>query len=211
MAWDDNDRGGPGDQNPWSRGFDSGWDEAQGSPSMDSRATESDKAKKSILWIVIGLALVVVLAAAVAIVGWYLGWFDDRQDSGTSVGPVTSTLYVTEESVADEDDSSELSSDPSSQESPSGSPGAEGSNSASRDSGESRTFNDISTGNSVTSEPFAQNVGRAFLQEYEFSGDTSPNLSVWSPVTEKTYSMSCTDNGSYVVCRGGNNAVVFIE
>lgn len=220
MAWDDNGR----KENPWSQGSNARWNESSSDdPSVLAGATTHEwaaqgdnqgpfiaephrpgpgNAKKSLLWVIITFALVlVILGAAITAVGWYVGWFDNQRDSGTTVGPATSTVYVTEE--------------PTSQNSPSVSPpispGAERAGSSSDDANESRIFNDISPGNSVTSEPFATNVGRAFLEEYELSGNTSPNISVWSPVTEQTYSMSCTDNGTYVVCRGGNNAVVFIE
>jgi hypothetical protein len=50
---------------------------------------------------------------------------------------------------------------------------------------------------------FARNVREAYLS----SGRSSP-VSVYSPVTGQTYSMSCT-SGATTVCTGGNNASVY--
>jgi hypothetical protein len=57
-----------------------------------------------------------------------------------------------------------------------------------------------------TSCAFAINVARAYYQ----SGGGSPTLSVFSPVTNQTYTMQCT-GGAPTTCRGGNNAVVYIR
>lgn len=65
-------------------------------------------------------------------------------------------------------------------------------------------------GSSVTSQSFAQAVYDAFQAEY----DGDPNITlhdVYSSVTDKTYTMRCSEDGSNVVCRGGNNAVVKIH
>lgn len=59
--------------------------------------------------------------------------------------------------------------------------------------------------NSVTSCPFGRNVA----SEYSASGGAS-QIDVYSPVTGKTYTMSCS-GGVPVVCRGGNGAIVYIR
>jgi hypothetical protein len=59
--------------------------------------------------------------------------------------------------------------------------------------------------NSATSCPFAQNVRNA----YNSSGGAS-SVDVFSPVTGTTYTMFCS-GGIPTVCRGGNNAVVYIR
>jgi hypothetical protein len=63
--------------------------------------------------------------------------------------------------------------------------------------------NDILVSSS-TSCPFAKNVREEY---FSVPGD-SVEIDVFSPVTEKTYTMSCVRNGDSVTCRGGNNAVV---
>lgn len=57
-----------------------------------------------------------------------------------------------------------------------------------------------------TSCAFALNVAQAYFD----AGGGSPTVSVYSPVTQKTYTMTCTA-GAPTVCRGGNNASVFIR
>lgn len=59
--------------------------------------------------------------------------------------------------------------------------------------------------NGATSCSFAQNVAT----EYRSSGGAS-SIDVYSPVTHQSYTMSCS-SGVPTVCRGGNNAVVYIR
>lgn len=59
--------------------------------------------------------------------------------------------------------------------------------------------------NASTSCPFGLNVA----ETYRASGGETV-IEVFSPVTDRTYTMTCTGAGP-VVCRGGNNAVVTIR
>jgi len=59
--------------------------------------------------------------------------------------------------------------------------------------------------NANTSCPFAENV----REEYRSSGGAS-TISAFSPATGRVISMSCR-GGVPTVCRGGNNAVVYIR
>jgi hypothetical protein len=56
--------------------------------------------------------------------------------------------------------------------------------------------------NSVTTCPFAANVRSAY-----YGSGQAATIDVFSPVTEKTYSMNCTAASPHV-CTGGNNARV---
>jgi hypothetical protein len=59
------------------------------------------------------------------------------------------------------------------------------------------------TANSVTSCPFALRVKAAYTNQ------GGPTVDVYSPVTQRTYVMTCSPSaGAQVTCRGGNNAVV---
>lgn len=60
----------------------------------------------------------------------------------------------------------------------------------------------LSVGSNTTCA-FAANVKRAY---YVTGGDSI--IEVYSPVTQRTYTMSCTAGSSHV-CRGGNNATVY--
>lgn len=59
--------------------------------------------------------------------------------------------------------------------------------------------------NANTSCPFGLNVA----ETYRASGGAT-SIEVFSPVTDRTYTMTCT-GAAPVVCRGGNNAVVSIR
>lgn len=76
---------------------------------------------------------------------------------------------------------------------------------------EEREFDSVFTGSSVTSEAFARQVYSAYLDFYEDTGETSGAITAYSPVTQLNYDMDCKDNGSFVTCTGGNNAVVYIS
>lgn len=77
--------------------------------------------------------------------------------------------------------------------------------------GEEGRFTRFYAGTEVTSAPFAEAVAREFRRVYTPDASPSLTLTAWSPVTGQNYSMTCSDNGSYVTCRGGNNAVVYIQ
>lgn len=62
------------------------------------------------------------------------------------------------------------------------------------------------TAGANTSCAFALNVAQAYFR----AGGGSPTLSVYSPVTNQTYTMNCVA-GAPTVCRGGNNAVVYVR
>ena len=62
------------------------------------------------------------------------------------------------------------------------------------------------TAGANTSCAFALNVAQAYFD----AGGGSPTVSVYSPVTRQNYSMNCTA-GAPTVCRGGNNATVYIR
>jgi hypothetical protein len=63
----------------------------------------------------------------------------------------------------------------------------------------------VYAGNSETSCGFALSTAQA----YATYGNGAEPFSVSSPVTGMSYVMTCTSAGS--VCRGGNNAVVYLR
>jgi hypothetical protein len=64
--------------------------------------------------------------------------------------------------------------------------------------------NNLSVGTN-TSCAFAQQVETSY-----YSWGAGTNFTVWSPVTSQWYTMNCTA-GLPIVCRGGNNALVYIR
>ncbi|BAU96845.1 hypothetical protein N24_2583 [Corynebacterium suranareeae] len=72
-------------------------------------------------------------------------------------------------------------------------------------------LNNVYTGSASTSTEFAQAVRDAFVNHYLETDELSGQVTATSPVTGGNYTMNCTDNGEYVTCTGGNNAVVYIS
>lgn len=92
--------------------------------------------------------------------------------------------------------------------------GAEPVNAAARNNEPTGDFNSVykspPTGATYTSDEFAQAVRDAFVEAYLDNRDTEQVLDVVSPANQQSYRMSCTDEGSYVHCSGGNDANVYI-
>lgn len=72
-------------------------------------------------------------------------------------------------------------------------------------------FTNFSPVTTITSWEFSQEVGNAFVEHYERTGEFDATLQVASPVTGRTYTMTCAGSSSSVTCTGGNNAVVHIS
>lgn len=89
--------------------------------------------------------------------------------------------------------------------------GASAANSSARSGGPHGSFDNAYTGSNVTSEAFAERVRMAYVDFHNESGRTSGTISAYSPVTQLSYTLDCDDNGSFVTCTGGNNAVVYIS
>lgn len=62
-----------------------------------------------------------------------------------------------------------------------------------------------------TSPEFAQNVTDAFMEQYKKSKKADVTISVFSPITGRSYEMTCKDRTDHVHCSGGNDANVYIR
>ncbi|MFC4126424.1 serine/threonine-protein kinase [Nocardia rhizosphaerae] len=69
-------------------------------------------------------------------------------------------------------------------------------------------FSQAAIGTTVTSCGFAEAVRAAYAAGGESSGPRS--VVAASPVTGRTYTMTCTPDGALVTCTGGENAVVYV-
>ena len=65
-------------------------------------------------------------------------------------------------------------------------------------------------GNGVTSCPFAEEVRRAYAAQAGTGSDTPQTVTATSPVTGRSYTMTCTPSGGLVTCTGGDNAIVYV-
>ncbi len=72
----------------------------------------------------------------------------------------------------------------------------------------SGAFGKAAVGNSVTSCPFAEAVRQAYAAGGTGAGARS--VVAASPVTGRTYTMTCAPEGKLVTCTGGENAVVYV-
>ncbi|WP_291313486.1 hypothetical protein [Corynebacterium sp. UBA2622] len=70
-------------------------------------------------------------------------------------------------------------------------------------------YSSYSAASSVTTDSFAANVYSAFKSECLRANSPAVNVVATSPVTGRSYSMSC-GGSTTVYCRGGDNAVVAI-
>lgn len=90
-------------------------------------------------------------------------------------------------------------------------PAAQPANDSAMNNDPAGNFNNVYVGSSVTSQPFAEAVRDAYARHFLDTHEYDAVLDVGSPVTGRTYRMTCKDNGAFVTCRGGDNAVVYIS
>ncbi|WP_245545908.1 serine/threonine-protein kinase [Nocardia higoensis] len=65
-------------------------------------------------------------------------------------------------------------------------------------------------GNGVTSCPFAEEVRRAYAAQASPGSNAPQTVTAVSPVTGRSYTMTCTPSGGLVTCTGGENAIVYV-
>lgn len=65
-------------------------------------------------------------------------------------------------------------------------------------------------GNGVTSCPFAEEVRRAYAAQASPNSTAPRTVTAVSPVTGRSYTMTCTPSGGLVTCTGGENAIVYV-
>lgn len=88
--------------------------------------------------------------------------------------------------------------------------GAVPANESARNGEPAGNFNNVWRDQAQTSESFAVNVREEYVRHYLETNEFDAVITVFSPVTGRNYQMDCKDNGQFVTCTGGNNAVVYI-
>lgn len=191
---------------------------AQTHPEAQHEYGQSQKSSKAPMIAGFLSVIVLVLAAALA---WVLLSGDESDGSANADNaggeePVIVTEIVDENGnpITEEDADQEAGQEEDASE---GRPdsvnlpdGAEAVNDAARNNEPTGNFNSVWRGTEVTSPEFSQAVRDAYAQHYVDTQELEATLDVESPVTGETYSMRCSDNGDYVTCTGGNDAVVYI-
>lgn len=159
------------------------------------------------------IAIIAVLLAVLAF-GWSQGWFGSSSDDDAAQSSSQQTSQSGEASSSASSSSSAPSSTSESAsrpKNPSLPSGAMPVNEAAQNNQPAGDFNNVYRGTQITSEAFALATRDAFVDNYIATKNTNAALTVYSPVTGQTYSMSCQDNKQYVTCTGGNDAVVYIS
>lgn len=133
-------------------------------------------------------------------------------ETAPSETAVAEQTVVTTEAPAETTEESPVTSEPAGRpvdpELPSD---ANPANEAARANTPAGNLNNVYTGSGATSPEFAASVRDGFVSHYLATDQLNGQIDATSPVTGNVYSMSCEDNGEYVTCTGGNNAVVYIS
>lgn len=203
------DGGGQYDQQP--AGYPAGYSQEGGGSGSSSNSG------KFVLIAVLILAVVLVMAALAYI------FFFKHADSGSQAGTPLTTAQLTEQNDSAQDsttgpESSEKSSEQTTTTSqsqkrpeyPNLPEGAIPANDAARNNEPGGNFNSVYRGTVVTTESFANVVRDEYVKHYVETRELDATIKAFSPVTKITYTMECSDNGEFVTCTGGNNAVVLI-
>lgn len=182
------------------------------------------------------LALVAAVVALVAVVGLFFfgreqGWFDTSddqasssqsrdtgQDNGNAGNPGHDATEGQNDSNSNNGQASggdtsgggdDSSGRPQYPDLPSGVVPA---NNSAENNEAAGNLNNVYVLGGRTTKAFAKNVRDAFVRNYLSTRELNTTLKdVYSPETHRTYDMDCVDNGQYVRCDGGSNAIVIID
>ncbi|WP_238596622.1 hypothetical protein [Corynebacterium heidelbergense] len=144
---------------------------------------------------------------AIALLAWAFGAFD-KDDQGTQdiAAPPTTSAPATTSSSPSSAPSSAPASRPAQPNLPAG---ASPVNDAAISGQPAGNFNNVYL-SGPTSAEFANNVREAYARNFLQTKQYNAVINAYSPVTHLNYTMDCRDNGQWVTCRGGNDAVVYI-
>lgn len=162
------------------------------------QAEPEKKSSKAPLWIALGAVVAAALGGA--------GYVVYRATAAGQSEPVTSTVVVTSTSPI----SSAAASGSSANEESSSAEPTRASAEAEREGAKDRQFGPGRAETSVTSVEFATVVAEDFAAYYRSHGEVPKTLESKSPVTGKTYTMTCVRASGGYRCTGGNNASVFV-
>ncbi len=171
--------------------------------------------RKRSIAVPIGLGVCgVVLAAIAAAVGWHVVNKPDDNRAAVATGQPASQAPQTRTTAAPTTAASPTT--------PSATSGAAtppvGATTCPATSAGTARFGKTATGSSVTSCQFAEEVRKAYAKaadpqaaNSQSAGASGPTSVVAvSPVTGRSYTMTCTTSGQLVTCTGGENAVVYV-
>lgn len=155
--------------------------------------------------LIVGLTVLIVLLVGLIVAAAFLVV---PRLLGTSAAPATSTVSVTATAPAEAAETGGAAAEavPTVQPAQPATGGRPAGAYECRSAG-SAAYNSVAVGSSVTSCEFAESVWAQYVGAGGYG--ESRTVRAYSPVTGKSYTMSCS-GGAVVTCTGGNNAVVHI-
>ncbi|MGW5314970.1 protein kinase domain-containing protein [Nocardia thailandica] len=204
-AYDDGGYEAPGHGGP-AYGAAPGYDDPAYAGGYDDPAYGYDEPRrKSLLPVLIGVAAVVVLLLGGGIAWLLLGGSGGEQAaSSPDTTAATTPAAATAPPTASRGTSAPATTSAGAPALPAGAQPCD-------PAGSGGTFGRTATGSSVTSCGFAEAVRSAYAAGGTDQSRGGPRSVVaTSPVTGRTYTMTCTPDGKVVTCTGGDNAVVYV-
>lgn len=178
--------------------------------SQDSRPAK--RSRSVAVPVVLGVLGAAVLAG-IGVVGWQVfGSSSNNDHPATATGPAAPAVTAQQPATSS---APATTAAPTTTGTPANLP--VGATPCSQTSTTQGSFAKTATGSSVTSCGFAEAVRKAYAQAAESHGATSAataeastSIIAVSPVTGRSYPMTCTSSGKVVTCTGGDNAVVYV-
>lgn len=182
----------------------------QGQPGQQRQQGDGGGNGTKIALIIVVILLVIALGVLLA-TQWNNLFGSDDSDNGAS-SPATTTVVVPPDAGGSGDTEDSTPSTTASQARPATAdlPGGVTPVNAAASNGEpTGNFNSIWL-SGPTTPGFAENVRNAYVEAYRVDRNTDQTVIASSPTTGQAYTMSCSDQGSYIHCTGGNDAHVYI-
>lgn len=154
-------------------------------------------------WAIIALIVLAVIALCAALAFFLL---KDGSDEKNASPMLTTSAEATTEAPTTE----ETTKAPERPAYPSLPAGAVAANDAAMSGAAGGDLNNVYRDSTMTSPEFARAVRDAYVEHFLDTKEYNAVITAYSPVTGINYTMDCRDNGEYVTCTGGNNAIVYI-
>lgn len=197
---------------PARTGYPLGRDEPEyGYDDYDESAYSSSRPGRSIALPIMAAVLAVVAVAVVGAVAWQSFGSGAVETTSAAAHSETSAPAVRPSTRAPSSTSAARATSTSVKPTPVSLPA--GAQPCGEGRAASGSFTQSATGTAVTSCAFAEEVRRAYAElgtAQNAARDAPRTVVATSPVTGRTYTMSCQPEGQIITCSGGENAVVYV-
>ena len=162
-----------------------------------------EKQSSGARWAIIALIVLAVIALCAALAFFLLKSGSDEKNTS----PILTTSAATTIEAPPTEEAAKVPKRPAYPSLPAGAVAA---NEAAMSGAAGGDLNNVYRDSTMTSPEFARAVRDAYVEHYLSTKEYNAVITAYSPVTGITYTMDCRDNGEYVTCTGGNNAIVYI-